>query len=272
MAHGQFFAWNGGALFLGSGAGVVPMHAHYAIQLAFGDRPGICFRTGDDAPWVEYVGAMIPSHQPHSMDPTRVAMSAVLFVEPETPEGRALAERHLREGIAPMPEADVAAHIPALFEAWIGNAGADAVQRAAWQVIHALTGGVQPSTPVDDRVLRAIAWMNAHLGESITLEQVAAEAFLSPSRFRHRFVEETGMGLRPYLLWRRLLRVFELATTGRSLSEAAHLAGFADAAHLTRTCRRMFGMAPSALQVTTPPPRTVPSLPMAPVRAPTPRG
>ena len=36
---------------------------------------------------------------------------------------------------------------------------------------------------------------------------------------------------------------------GESLSTAAHSAGFADAAHLTRTSRRMFGFPPSALEV-----------------------
>ena len=34
---------------------------------------------------------------------------------------------------------------------------------------------------------------------------------------------------------------------GASLTEAAHLAGFADSAHLSRTFRAMFGVAPSLL-------------------------
>ncbi|HEU4565890.1 MAG TPA: helix-turn-helix domain-containing protein, partial [Gemmatimonadaceae bacterium] len=55
--------------------------------------------------------------------------------------------------------------------------------------------------------------------------------------------------LRPYILWRRFLRVWELLMRGESLSTAAHLAGFADAAHLTRTSRRMFGFPPSAMQM-----------------------
>ncbi len=60
------------------------------------------------------------------------------------------------------------------------------------------------------------------------------------------------MALRPYILWRRFLRVWELMTARESLSAAAHAAGFADAAHLTRTCRRMFGFPPSALQFAAP--------------------
>jgi len=100
----------------------------------------------------------------------------------------------------------------------------------------------------DERILRAVAYIKSHLDAPLTLEEVAAEACLSPSRFRHLFVEQTGMALRPYILWRRFLRVWELIMGGATLSSAAHAAGFADAAHLTRTSRRMFGIPPSVLQ------------------------
>jgi AraC-like DNA-binding protein len=62
-------------------------------------------------------------------------------------------------------------------------------------------------------------------------------------------VEQTGTALRPYVLWRRFLRAWSLVREGASLSTAAHEAGFADAAHLTRTSQKMFGFAPSALLV-----------------------
>jgi AraC-like DNA-binding protein len=112
------------------------------------------------------------------------------------------------------------------------------------------------SVASDPRILRAVAYINSHLDRALTLDEVAAEAYLSPSRFRHLFVEETGMALRPYMLWRRFVLVWELLAKGESLSAAAHRAGFADAAHLTRTSRRMFGFPPSALQVTSPLPES----------------
>jgi AraC-like DNA-binding protein len=39
---------------------------------------------------------------------------------------------------------------------------------------------------------------------------------------------------------------------GESISAAAHAAGFADAAHFTRTSKRMFGFAPSGGQAGAP--------------------
>jgi AraC-like DNA-binding protein len=75
---------------------------------------------------------------------------------------------------------------------------------------------------------------------------------LSPSRFRHLFVAETGMAFRPYVLWRRFVHVWELLARGTSLTAAAHAAGFADAAHLSRTSRSTFGYPPSALHIERP--------------------
>lgn len=49
------------------------------------------------------------------------------------------------------------------------------------------------------------------------------------------------MGMRPYILWRRFILAWDLLAQGESISTAAHRAGFADAAHFTRTSNRMFG-------------------------------
>lgn len=246
---GHFVPWDGGCLLIGRGGGLVPTHAHYAIQVAFGSEPGIRFRTTERDGWTEYAGAMIPSRQPHSMDATRVQPNVVLFVEPETRSGRALTERWLRGGIAEIPEEIVADVGPDIFAAWAQERSVEAVQRAARRVIHTLAGGVEPTVVSDERILRAVAHIRAHLHVPLTLDDVASVACLSPSRFRHLFVEQTGSALRPYILWRRFLRVWELLMTGESLSTAAHAAGFADAAHLSRTSRQMFGFPPSAMQM-----------------------
>jgi AraC family transcriptional regulator len=244
---GRFVAWNGGCLLIGRDVGVVPLHAHYAIQVVFGSNRGVRLRTGEREEWTSYGGAIVPSRQPHTMDASAVRINAVLFVEPETREGRALAERYLADGIAPLPDDLLAEPAAGLFAAWHEGSEDDAMAERARRVVGALTQGVAPRTVSDERILRAIAYIKSHIDGPLTLEEVAAEAFLSPSRFRHLFVEQTGTALRPYILWRRFLRVWELVSAGESLSAATHAAGFADAAHLTRTSRRTFGFPPSAM-------------------------
>ena len=79
------------------------------------------------------------------------------------------------------------------------------------------------------------------------MNEAAGIANLSPSRFRHLFVAQTGVSFRAYLLWARVETAVAAAMAGKSWTAAAHDAGFADSAHLSRTCRRMFGIAPAAL-------------------------
>jgi len=248
---GNFVPWDGGTLLIGRGGSIVPVHAHYAIQIAFGSTPGIRFRGSyrDDDPWTEYPGAIIPSRQPHSMDVTEVQPNLVLFVEPETHQGRAIAERWLADGIATIPWDVVAEHGMPIFDVWREERSAAAIEQAARRLVHVLAGGVDPSVVSDERILRAVAHIRAHVDQPLTLDEVADVACLSPSRFRHLFVEETGMAFRPYVLWRRFLKVWELLAHGASLSVAAHAAGFADAAHLSRTSKQMFGFPPSSMLV-----------------------
>ena len=260
VGTGHFVSWDGGCVFLGQSTGRAPEHSHYAVQVAFGSTPGIAFRPddGDTTPWTAYDAVMIPSRQPHAMDSTVVPYSAVLLIEPETREGRALAARFGDGGITAIPREMLRDAGDALFAAWHARRPNDAIAAAARTVIATLTGGVQPATTSDERILRAIAHINTHLEDKLTLEDVAEVACLSPSRFRHLFVEQTGMALRPYILWRRFLQVWSHMAMGHSVSAAAHAAGFADAAHLSRTSRRIFGFPPSALRITETLPMSVP--------------
>lgn len=247
---GQFVAWESGCLFIGRHDRAVPPHAHQAIQLVSGSEGEHRVRTSESEPWQSYRLAAIPARQPHSIDVTASEYGIVLFLEPETREGRAVAQRYLRRGITDVWDEERGAIVRAIFEAWLGGSQDDIVRQCR-RLVESLSAGVQPAAVTDERVLRAIAYINAHIDRSLALEEVAEHVFLSPSRFRHLFAEQTGMGLRPYILWRRFLKTWELIMRGATVSEAAHAAGFADAAHLSRTCTRTFGFAPSAMPLTT---------------------
>jgi len=83
--------------------------------------------------------------------------------------------------------------------------------------------------------------------DGLTLKTLADIAGLSPSRFMHAFTESVGVPVRPYILWLRLQRAACDLMDGASVTSAAHRAGFADGAHLTRTFRRMLGATPTNL-------------------------
>jgi hypothetical protein len=121
---------------------------------------------------------------------------------------------------------------------------------------------VDPDTAMNRQTLAA-PWHAAGaavLGAELVARGEVASAFcnvrpsghhatrLSPDRFRHLFIEETGMRFRPYVLWLRIEIALAAFAAGRSLTEASHAGGFADSAHFSRTFKRMFGIAPSSFQ------------------------
>jgi AraC-like DNA-binding protein len=183
------------------------------------------------------------------MDATASTYNAVIFVEPETVLGRSLTERYLQRGVASVDDAETRTACQDLFVTWLGGTTKERLIAGATRVISALAKGVAPATVTDERILRAVEYIRTHLSGNVVLDDVAAHVFLSAGRFRHIFAEQTGMGLRPYVLWRRFILAWDLLAQGESISTAAHRAGFADSAHFTRTSNIMFGFPPSLLQV-----------------------
>jgi len=72
--------------------------------------------------------------------------------------------------------------------------------------------------------------------------EIAGRLALSESRFLHLFREQMGIAWRPYLLWRRTICAINAISKDQSATEAAHLSGFSDSAHLSRTFRSLFGI------------------------------
>lgn len=250
---GQFLAWDGGCLFIGHHDRQLPVHAHQAMQLVVASEGSHRVRGGEQEPWASYSVAAIATRQPHGLDVTDSDYGAVIFVEPETLEGRSIAQRLADGGITEVGSAPVREIARQMFDQWLLGRQDETVFYAR-TLVATLSADVAPGEVTDPRILGAIAYINQHLDRTLTLQEVASHACLSPSRFRHLFIEQTGMGLRPYVLWRRFLLVWDLIMKGGNLSEAAHAAGFADAAHLSRTSTRNFGFAPSAIQLTASPP------------------
>lgn len=246
--RGDFVAWPGVCVFLGEGGGApIEPHAHYAIQLVIGVPSGLRVQFGRRGEWQPCAAALVPSRAVHTIDVDACDMSAVLFIEPETAQGRALAAR-LQGGLELLAPDTVADAATRLERAWRVEQSYDAVRAVCMQLVQELSGAAS-AAPSDARVLAAIDYIRERVNETVSLAEVAQAVHLSPERFRHLFVEETGMPLRSYVLWRRLLHVWTLLMAGETLSSAAHGAGFADSAHLSRTARTMFGLPPSVLQV-----------------------
>lgn len=247
-ATGRIYFWQSGSLWIGHGKGRSERHQHHAHQLALALEGEFRFRSDSSAHWSVFEAAVIASHCPHEFELDGVTV-AHLFVEPESTEGRALTSRYGTLGITALPQAAAREASHRLLQAWRAHADAHAMRAVARAAVATLAGTTPaPAREADPRLARALAHIRSRVRSPVSLADAAGAAALSPSRFRHLFVQETGTSFRAYLLWLRINVAIEAAMTGATWTEAAHEAGFADSSHLTRTHRRMFGIEPSAIR------------------------
>jgi AraC-like DNA-binding protein len=244
-ARGRIHFWEGGSLWIGEAGGDAGFHAHHALQISLAFRGHIRFRTRRDD-WREFSAVLIPPHLPHAFEGAS-PFTAQLFIEPETAEGRLLIERFGGEGLTELPGAEVELHAGALRSLDLPGATPAGLEAAARQFLSGLAGRHRPAV-LDARIERIVERLRRQ-GQPMSLDEAAAAVALSPGRFRHLFVAQTGQSFRSYQLWSRLQRAIELLGGGACATEAAHGAGFADAPHLTRTFRKMMGIAPTWLKL-----------------------
>ncbi|HET6565361.1 MAG TPA: AraC family transcriptional regulator [Xanthomonadales bacterium] len=201
---------------------------------------------GED--WEAHDAIIIAANQMHAFE-ARGESIALVFVEPESNEGQVL-QQHCREtGSASIAVDLLARERTRLHQAYADTAPDSELVAIAQGMIAKLAASTQMARLLDKRIVRVIERMRERIGGSISLAEMAEVACLSPDRFRHLFIEETGMRFRPYVLWLRIEIALAEFAAHKSLTAASHAGGFADSAHFSRTFKRMFGIAPSSLQL-----------------------
>jgi AraC-like DNA-binding protein len=222
----------------------VPSHAHHAIQVAVLLRGTMTVGT----PGAKHADPIvaIDADAQHYLELDGAA--ALLFIDPESAAGRAAKLDLLagRDVVAVAPER-LECELADLQSAWRDQRSAADLKLLGQNIVQDLLGK-KAAPPTDPRVADLIADLAERLDGPVGLSNLARSIELSPSRLRHLFVEQTGMPLKSYILWRRLMRAVELVAQGSTMTDAAHAAGFSDSAHFSRTCRRMFGLPASALE------------------------
>jgi AraC family transcriptional regulator len=240
----SWYLWEGGFLLIGSGRGVVPPHAHHAIQIVIA-MDGRVAIAGEDDVWREGAGLVVRPDAVHSFD-CQGASAAMFFVDPESTEGAWL-NSSLSQDITMVPEAPLVEPASALRTFIERPLEALELATLIRHCVQALSPGAPPARKIDARVSKVLHQIQGADELRFSLEDAADLAFLSPSRFAHLFTAQMGLPFRKYVLWRKLTRAMVAIGTGRTIADSAHAADFADAAHLTRTFYQMVGMAPSAL-------------------------
>jgi AraC-like DNA-binding protein len=101
-------------------------------------------------------------------------------------------------------------------------------------------GGIAPH-----RLRRIESYVDAHLDQSLSLEELASLAELSLFHFAREFKATTGRTPHQYVLLRRLELARHLLSEGtESVRDISLRCGFSDPSHLVRTFRLRFGVTP----------------------------
>ncbi|OXM86271.1 helix-turn-helix transcriptional regulator [Paenibacillus rigui] len=90
----------------------------------------------------------------------------------------------------------------------------------------------------------ALEYIHAHLFEDISLNDLAAAAYVSSSHLVRLFKEATGLPPHQYVIHERIQRARQLLLGGSTVKEAAAALGFSDQSHLHRHFKRIIGMTP----------------------------
>ena len=100
--------------------------------------------------WTAYGGAIVPSRKPHTMDALGIGVNAVLVVEPQTSDERALTDPTSTGGSTPSRRHPRRALVRPLRRP-PRERGRGFADGAARRVVSALTGGVEPHVVSDAR-------------------------------------------------------------------------------------------------------------------------
>lgn len=231
--------WGGAALlrpgvlaFTGS-IGTTDAHAHHAVQIITATT---AFTVLDEH-GARHRGTkvVVPADAPHRVE-VGAREGTVVFLEPESAPGRSAQLRAVHSGWTVTPVLTFTR------------------RRALAAVVDELIAHLAPAVPAVDDMVRHRAVVDALrllpdlvAAGPVSGTELAARVGISASRLTHLFTDQVGIPLRRYVLWSRLRIAITRVQAGDDLTGAAHGAGFADSAHLTRTTREMFGLPPSVL-------------------------
>ena len=104
--------------------------------------------------------------------------------------------------------------------------------------------GARPWESVSGLVGEALEYVNVHMTEDISVQDIADALNVSRYYLSHTFKKSTGYGLWNYVISKRLVYSQKLLVEGASVTEACYGSGFKDYAHFIKSFTKTFGCSP----------------------------
>lgn len=99
-------------------------------------------------------------------------------------------------------------------------------------------------SPSDKKIVEILSYLNLHLTEDISIDDLSSRFFLSRYYLMHAFKEQTGYTIGGYLSTKRLLRARDLIAEGIPITEVCYACGFRNYSTFSRAYKKNFGESP----------------------------
>jgi AraC-like DNA-binding protein len=220
------------------------VHHHPAVQVTIGGRGPITINRADDSR-EECRLVLIGGGTRHAVRSDSRSAAVTLYFGLQTPQGIALntlsRNRGRHRGIWIVEDG------MRLAEATAASLAENGPHAAADFLVDELCGmddrAAGPRS-VHPQLRQAIEVVSRRVPNHIDVASVADAVALSPDYLGRLCKQQTGVSLSATIRWTRLVTAVGHLIDGRSVTDAAHLAGFADGAHANRVCWEMTGAAP----------------------------
>ena len=107
---------------------------------------------------------------------------------------------------------------------------------------------VIPERRYDEKIQQTLSYINENLTHDLSINCLAAQAFLSRYHFMRLFKQQTGTTVLSYIRQKRLLYAARLIREGIPAGQAASQCGFNDYSVFNRAFRECFGIRPADLK------------------------
>jgi len=213
-------------------------HRHYAIQFTVALSKPLTMSTNEQQSQMSY--CVNPVMQPHSLATTDEVF--ILLINPSSDIGHWVSHQKQAQNLDAVAQKLRVEAAQFLVDRNNSVALLSSVELIFKEVM------MQPplaSNPMEPRIAKAMEYLRAAAPQITSLELIASQVSLSPSRFLHLFKQEMYISYRRFQLWLRLLSSIDSLTKPHSITVVAHDSGFADSAHYSRTFKECFGFTPN---------------------------
>ena len=238
----SIYRWNGiSAMYYSSH--LTPFHSHNNLQLIFDIQESFKLRT-QKSYWRKYKSLVIKENVIHRLDTNR-SVQLIIYIDPslDIAEKIKCAFLHNSEILDLEVEIRNLVSVKTLQDSLLSS-DKSLLRKFIREIINTILNGITVCT--EENRIKQIKYLIQYDPAVFDTRMVATKVFLSESRLRALFKEQTGISLHKYILWNRLMQSICRIMNGSNIHDAAIYAGFEDSSHLHKTMVKLLGEHPSS--------------------------